>query len=305
MNAGNKQLEENFTLEAQDKLSPEKIKEILDKEQCLIQKAAEKHIPESLWMGYNTKRYCKDLLRSHQPGFWLYQLINFLAQSSCVLLFFILILYGIDHIAPIAKHSPIYLFLPLTFILPLWKMLFAAFCKGRIHTFSNKAIQICRLFSLCLFTIGAILVAFYLRKQIWGVATHLSVLSAFLFYVAMMLISGIHNVIYQSSFVDFFCIGTTILRKNPEKTTLFIEQYLAHKKSKEQALNTMISARIYLFLAIVILLSLTITGGYQYYFHQDLSLGIFVILSFALLCVCLYCLMCAHTLIKVLKKSTH
>lgn len=295
------QLEQFFIQEAQPKLPQEKIQKIINTEHTLIQTSQQKNIPVSLWMGYNTRRYCKDLLRSQQPGFWLYQLINYIAESSCVLLFFSLILWGLDNLTSLEKHSAVYLFLPLTFILPLWKILFAIYCKRKIVTSSNKTIQICRLISLVLATIAGITGAFCLRKQIWDFAHHLSLLSAFLFYVAMMLLSGIHNVLYQSSFVDFFCVGIAALRRDNTKLELHINQYLTHKKSKEQALGSMISTRIYLFLAIVIILALTITGGYQYYLHQDFSLGIFVLLSFVVLCIFLHCLMCACILVKGLK----
>lgn len=330
------QLQEQFANEAGAKLEQEQIHQILSEEKEKICLAQQCNLSAASWMGNNLQRYCKDLLRRHQPFFTIYYLLSVCTEASLGLFF----LYLIEAI--FSK-----LIAPVSFTIVPGMICFFVLWKGtnqcHIRRILNKSIannaivsssdypkklsSAIRNFRIISFIGYALLLSLCFIAG-WDILhplfTQLSWQSTFFLAAGLLFLSGIHNVLYQSHLLSFFTPGAfRITRHSDEEIQTAAKQYFSKRYSdyltvlqkesaKKPAIDLqagirrslrshLITNRIYLFLGFAILLILDILCIYQYIKTTALSLLLFGMVSLVLTLLLFLGLLSCHELLHQLK----
>lgn len=228
-----------FTEEAAPLLPPAEIDETLSEEQARISRAETAGIPCRFWMGTNLQRYSKELLRRRQPFYAGYILLGFCTEVSCALL----IIYALQWLLLQFTTSPqIKTYFP---VIPplltgyfLWSYVSQAHARRKLsHTqlppeaVADKLTSF-RIISGAIVLIGIAAMLSLFWDSIAAVLMPLTISHVFFVYVTLIILSGIHNVLYDSQCIPFLSIGFFSLHKrfSAEKGHA-IEWYMAHKKT--------------------------------------------------------------------------
>ncbi len=286
-----KQLESDFQEEAATFLMETQIDQILQSEKTKLTFAEQQNIPLRSWMGNNLRRYCKDLLRRQQPLFALYYLLSVCTEASIVLF----LCYGIYFLLHTGLTGLSFSGIPgmvLTwFCYKEWNRSYCHRCISRNHVpkqghkylhFIVPALAI----SLLSIRFWPFLLSQYRR---------LNLQNTFLLCVLFLFLSGIHNVLYSSHLLTYFTVGVLTLSKRPkEETEAAASQYiknkattiLAERKKTEAEMlsdprlyadihmevrSRLLTNRIYLLFAILLLAVFDILCIYQYVQARSLS----------------------------------
>lgn len=315
------QIKEAFTKEASSLVSGETIQTVLQTEEQCFQNAALLEIPVTKFVGYNTARHCKDLLRRQQPLPILYFLFSLLTEAASLLLPYSILLAIAGHLP--AERLPAFLYsLPYALCILIPAVLCNHYKKRLLYRQlqtdmtaiedSNRLLQkkhritgfrqLLHLLAAVFAAAGCILV------QLSGTAHRFPVtlLSAFLFYITCILLSGIHNVIYSGHAISFFHIGICLLtHQSSEKLQNATAHYLSQRfqqllsisgKTTEHLKNNpelqkklcasvyshLVTQRIYDILAILLLLAIDVICILRLHTFCNLPLLLFFILSLLL-----------------------
>lgn len=323
------QVEEAFTQEASSLISLETIQAVLQTEKRCFENAAALKISASKFVGYNTARHCKDLVRSRQPFPALYIFLCFLTELASLLFPYSILLALVTHIAKLQLPAiftsfpyVISIFIAITLCNDFKKhILLKQLCQNAIDPKDSTAITQAKKklhisFGSLYAVILLLLICVCAGLHFSGIAFALPVTLTygFIFYVACMILSGIHNVIYSGHAISFFTIGICLVSKQPEeKVQSATAHYLAQrfeqmlslsgkttanlsenaelqKKLCASVYSHMVTQRIYDILAIIILLAIDIVCLTQFRALSHLPMLLFFILSCLLtliLCIAL------------------
>lgn len=296
------QIQDTFQEEAASLLNKEQIQQILLSEESHIRFAEQHHIPVYSWIGNNTRRYCKDLLRRQQPFFVLYYLLGVCTEASIVLFF----CYLIRALLTFFLGSVSFAGVPGAILTFYWCL------EGNKHYTRHCLTKYKvpkkghRVLLLLIPALAISLVSVLLWQQLVPLYRQLSLYNTFLLYVALLFLSGIHNVLYSSHIITFFSVGVfKVFGRYPEEMQQANRRYLDNRSTallaaRKQTLEQMradpalyadihmeirshlVTNRIYLGIAWFILAILDIICIYQYTHTGTGAILVFGILT--LLC---------------------
>lgn len=303
-------MEELFCEEAASLLTEEQMEQTMKSEKDILQFAEQHQIPISSWMGNNLRRYCKDLLRRQQPFFILYYLLGVCTEASIVLF----LCYGIYYLL----HSgfPGLSFSGVPGIVLIW------FCSSTWNRSSvrrqlqNHSVpkNVHKIFHLLLPALIVSLGSMLLWSFLLPLYRSLHLQSTFLLCAALLFLSGIHNVLYSSHTITFITVGLLRCSKKPAtQMQNTISRYLdsrsaailaEQKKTAAQMQSDpklyaeihmairsrLVTYRIYLLFAILLLLAFDILCIYQSLHTHTTSLSLAgsftaLVIAFLVLCV--------------------
>lgn len=312
------QIEENLQEEAACHLPEDTIAQILQTETTMLHFAEQHQVPLYRWIGSNTRRYCKDLLRRQQPFFPFYYLLSVCTEASIVLFFFYLIQSLLRYFSVSLSFSGVPGAILALFLAKEWSKAYTRHClekKGLPKTSYHILIYVFSMAIISVIFIPAWPVLLPLLRKI-------TLLNSFLLYVALLFLSGIHNVLYSSHLITYLTIGASVLRRCPlPEQTAAIEHYmqerekalLAARKKTVDEMNhdpalyadihmdirsRLFTNRIYLTLALFILTILDFVCIYQYAHLHVLSVLAFGMLSILCSGLLLICLLSCNTLLR-------
>lgn len=328
------QIEEAFTKEASSLLSNETIQTVLQKEKCCFENAKRLQISTSKFVGYNTARHCKDLVRREQPLPVLYNILCFLTELASLLFPYSILLTIVTHFA---KAQIPAVFTSLAYILCIFivitgcndcqkHMLFQQLKKESLRPKDQNAVRQLKkkinisyriLYLATVLTVSAACVLVHFSGIAYCVPVTL--LHSFIFYVACMMLSGIHNVIYSGHAISFFTIGFCLISNQPaDKLQTATAHYLAQrfeqmlslsgktathlkehpelqKKLCASVYSHMVTQRIYDILAIIILLAIDMVCLTQFRALSTLPFLLFFVFCMVLtLIVCIALISTMH-----------
>ena len=248
-------------------LSSSDIQDIITLEENKFKLADAADIPVEKITKNNPAYYCKHLIRKRQPFYPVYLLLNIASKSAYLMLFFAIIkscyfYFAGNRNAFTELHSYSFSLLIILLLTITDEACFQRsdklFGSGRDNL--AKSIKNSYLIIYTTAFIAAVLYAFIYNFYLSHIKIMLSLPTIFLFTVAVLFISGIHNVIYNSHFMAFFEIGILFLERKPAEE---VAEAVAHYKSlccqEDEALQKRLkSNRIYYTLALFIALVLDI-----------------------------------------------
>lgn len=228
-----------FREEAASLLPQTEIDKVLTEEKRRISRAETAGIPCRSWMGTNLQRYSKELLRRRQPFFAGYVLLGFCTEVSCALL----ILYALQWLLlqfTSAQMKTYFSAIPVLLTgYFLWIRLSQAYSCRKLtlaqtpaETLADKLKKFRIVSGMVLFAgIVAILSLFW--NGISSILNPLNVSHIFYLYIALILLSGIHNVLYASQCIPFLSIGVFSLNKQfSADRSNAIKWYMEHRKKQ-------------------------------------------------------------------------
>lgn len=312
------QIQENFQEEAACHLPEDTIAQILQAETSRLHFAEQHKIPLYSWIGSNTRRYCKDLLRRQQPFFPLYYLLSICTEASIVLFFFYLIQSLLRYLSVSLSFAGVPGAVLALFLAKEWSKAYTGHClEKKVLPKTGYRILI------WIFSLAIVSVIFLLTwAKLLPLLQKITLLNSFLAYVMLLFLSGIHNVLYSSHLITFFAIGALpFSRRPPAEQAAAIEHYMqerektllaARKKTvaemnQDPALyadihmdihSQLVTNRIYLTLALFILIILDFVCIYQYAHLHVLSVLAFGIASILCSGILLICLLSCNTLLR-------
>lgn len=316
------QIKETFHEEAASFLSEEQVEQILQTEEAQMHFAQQNQIPVSSWIGSNTRRYCKDLLRRQQPFFVLYYLLSVCTEASIVLFICYLIHAVIDsYFAPVSFAG-----VPGVILVLFW---YKEWNKSHTRRSIRKSMvpkKGHRIIFLILPAITVSLCFLLLWQQIAPLLQQLTFKNTFLLYVALLFLSGIHNILYSSHLITFFSVGAfRVSKRGAEEQQRMMDRYLRERSTSLLALQKktvldmdtnpslhadiaikirshLITTRIYLTLALFLLIVLDILCIYQYLQLHTLSILLFTIIVCLITGLLLICFLSCNLLIQQISK---
>lgn len=330
-------IEQTFREEANSLLPHEMIELTLKEEKERLKNASSLSIPASCFIGNNTLRYTKDLLRKKQPFFFLYAFLSFMTELSICLLLSVLcydtFLFIQGNQNAFGTKMPLgfllAVFLPLLLCKNIKKSLL---CRQLLPPFSEESSLKSRIqhqqtgiilfFSLC--SIGSLLLLFFTKNNHIVTA---SLFTLFILYVSCMLLFGIHNVLYSSHASIFLSIGAFLLTAHQKermqkmakhyielstqqilgqhKRTIkeYKEDLSLQKKVNAQLLARLTTQRVYAVLAFALLCLLDAVTIYRLVHTLVLTLTIFLICSLLATALALICFLSAHYLRRLVSKG--
>lgn len=221
-----KQFEKNFREEAEAFITEEDIKGVLRMERVRFDNAEKYNIPINKFAGSSLARYTKDMLRQRQPLFFIYYIISQITSFFYCLLIWgtvkciFLYLTGINKEAfteKIPMSLPVIFFavvITCNSVIQFYTRKNLYSCKGNIKIRIPVLNTVCYLVSAAIVVMSALFI--YINKENY-LSVYLSLFQVFMITVAMLSLSGIHNVIYSSNFISFIIAGCmVILHKVPE-----------------------------------------------------------------------------------------
>jgi len=340
---------EAFSEEAGSLISDSAIKETLDTEKIRFENASLLHISPEKLTGNNMARHCKDLLRKKQPLPFLYSLLCFFTEITVWLIPYGILVEACQYISE--KNSSSFSF-PALYGPVLIAALVAANTLYRQYmlkllstplsvqktskngqTDSNnlsvsaakKSLTCFRFLAYLNTVVIALLIILLIHFLEWNQKVSIRFSTCFIAYVACILLSGIHNVLYSSHFLSFFTIGVLLLSRRPQsEIDAAARQYLnlrylqiltpVHKTLKDLAENAelekklqetlhshMITQRIYDLFALVILIALDVLCITQLRTNTAPALICFFALSVLLTCILLLAFISANHILKYTK----
>lgn len=216
-------------------LSPGQIAKTLLQEKKRFENASALQISPLRFIGNNTNRHCKDMLRKNQPFFPLYLLISFFTEYFAVLLIASILIGGFQHffIQGASFNQP---FNHLgDSILIMWLLIYqygkkAVYMKYLASSDSpdviRRKLRTGTILSAIIPGILCILALILFLILFPGHPLLLTPLSCLLLYVACTLAAGIHNVLFDSHVVSFLTIGISLFsRESSGKTKEAVKHY--------------------------------------------------------------------------------
>lgn len=227
--------EKNFKEEAEGFIPEEDIRSTLQMEQVLFNNACKYNIPVNKFAGSSLARYTKDTLRQRQPLFFIYYVLSQITSFFYCLLIWgtikcvFLYLTGINKEAFIEK-------IPMS--LPVIFFAVVIVCNALIQFYTRKVLYPCKgnikkkvsVFSISCYLISAcILIAsavfLYLDKENY-LSVHLSLFQIFIIAAALLSVSGVHNVVYNSNSALFVAICCAIMLHKVPETEKAVSGYI-------------------------------------------------------------------------------
>lgn len=229
-----KQFEKNFKEEAESFIPEDDIKVTLKMEKIRFENAEKYDISINKLTGSSLMRYTKDAARRCQPLFFIYYILSILTSFCYCLLMW-----------SIAKCTFLYFTASnkeafsdkLSFSVSLIFFAVAIICNSVTHIYTRKLLFTCKgniktklsLFNTACSLIAAIIIiisALFIYLSPGSVLTiNLSLSEIFIITVAMLALSGVHNVIYSSHFTAFMSIGYAIMLRRKPQTDNAISNY--------------------------------------------------------------------------------
>ena len=327
-----------FRKEAISHLTEETTEEILAEEKLRFQAAGQTDITPNQITGNNTLRYCKDLLRSRQPLFPIYQLLCLASELSVGMLIVSLLISSCSYFLANGHAGGHGFFAAFPFLYPAILMfgiilylhlkragqnrLLLRAAKASDMTDIQKKLQRYQLrtLAICLLTISVLCGLTYLFKLSNLYLANIT--QFFFFYVICMVLSGIHNTIYSSHAPAFLAVGLAIFGRKPaelleEATHAYMKQsyvqlmgqaYSTDALSDEELtrrLRTRLTThRMFYILALVLVLALDILGFINLLSLADkITILIFTLICLAVTVLLLVLLLAAQHIIRQLPKN--
>lgn len=330
-----------FTQNTATLLPEENVRQTLAEEKKRFENAAALQISPIKFIGGNTARHCKDLVRRNQPLFWLYLLFSFLMESSmavtAIMLLCKLLSAGYRALSLPEQLAPsfpaIYILIAVTGIMlyqyisrSIWNHCLAEETDtGKLlKRIGQKKALACSILSLlCIFMAAGI------HGSGAAGSVQITVFDTFIFYVACTIISCLHNIIYDSHMISFLCVGAEALnpRTKPSGRTaaLYIDRSLQKLlgqtmtsaikqeneseagpdkliKAKTALRSRQLSFRVYAILGLIILSILDMLCIYQLFHVFSLSLLAFSVISLSATLLCIIVILSSHAVLKELAK---
>lgn len=223
------QFEKNFKEEASSFITQDSIANILELEKIRFDNAKKYNIPIKKIAGSSIARYAKDMLRRCQPLFFVYYILSMLSELSYYLLIWSVVKCSYLYFTGIREAFSTQISLPLSLVFFTVIVVCSAITqsytrnilfkctKSNIKNIKSKISvfnAICYFLSAFIIVITALWI--YINPEKASVVKF-SLFEVFIFTVAMLSISGVHNVIYSSHFVPFITTGYAfILNKSSE-----------------------------------------------------------------------------------------
>ena len=286
-----KTLTDLFQEESASLLTEEQIQSTLSTEQIRLTRAESAGIPCRQWMGLNLQRYSKELLRRHQPFYALYSLLGFCTEVSCDFLFFYVIQWAVISLTGQNIQKPLSVVPILIIIYVLWKNAAASYTRSKLtnsqiptDTLAGRLTRFRSITGVIFLGVTALILSLF-WDNISNVLMHIELSSVFFAYVLMIILYGIHNVIYASHGILFFAVGVFSLNKRfMDKKKDAMEWYVTQKRkrSSEPLHPHLVSMRVYIVLALFILVILDIICIINYIKILSLSVLILGLVSLIL-----------------------
>ncbi|MFG6392672.1 MAG: hypothetical protein K1W24_00570 [Lachnospiraceae bacterium] len=231
-----KQFEKNFKEEAGAFIAGEDIKSTLKMEKTRFNNAEKYNIPINKFAGSSLARYTKDMLRQHQPLFFIYYMSGIVTEF-----FYCLLIWGIIKCTflYIAGNGQKVFSEKINISISVVFFAVVIICSYITRFYTRKLLYSCKgnikrkifIFNSACYTASAIIIIIhtlyiYLNNKNYLEAS-LSLFQIFIITVAVLSASGIHNVIYSSHFNSFISIGIAIIRRRPAEKNKAAEKYLA------------------------------------------------------------------------------
>lgn len=252
------QFEKNFKEEASSFITYDNIANILELEKIRFDNAKKYNIPINKIAGSSIARYTKDMLRRCQPLFFVYYILSILSELSYYLLIWSIIkctyLYFTETREAFTTQIPFSLSLVFFTVIVICNAVIQSYTrnilfkcsKGNIKNIKSKIFifnVICYFLSVFIIIITALFV--YLNPQ-KAFVIKFSLFEVFIFTVAILSVSGIHNVIYSSHFTPFITAGYAfIMQKSSDMenailyykelslTSFLVSRHLTKKEYKK------------------------------------------------------------------------
>lgn len=226
------QFEKNFKEEASSFITEESIQNTLAMEKIRFDNASKCNIPINTITGNSLARYTKDRLRQCQPLFSVYYILSMLSELSYYLLIWSIVKCTYFYFTGFKKAFSVKLSFSVSLVFFIVIIIYSAvtksYARNQLFKCSNNSIQnvkskiyvfntICGFISAVIVIVPALFV--YLNLGRFPAAS-LSLFEVFIFTVAMLSVSGVHNVIYSSHFTSFITTGYLyMLRRIPERNS--------------------------------------------------------------------------------------
>jgi len=232
--------EKNFQEEAKSYIPDNKIKNILDMEKLRLNNAEKYNIPYNRITGGSLARYTKDVLRQNQPLFFIYYILGMAAGFSyCLLIWSVVkctILYLAGFKDAFSTHLPYSVSIVFFAVIIICSSVTQLYTRkllsagstmnnGRKGTRTKISVfnAVCYSISAIIITAAALFI--YLSPEN-APSAKLSLSGIFIMVVALLSLSGIHNVIYSSHIVTFLTAGYAAMMHNPQERDNAISHYI-------------------------------------------------------------------------------
>ncbi|MCH5266913.1 MAG: hypothetical protein J1E62_01105 [Lachnospiraceae bacterium] len=307
-----KEITDLFQEESATLLTEEQIQDTLSSEQLRMERAEAAGIPCRQWTGMNLQRYSKELLRRHQLFFAGYTLLGFCTEVSCDLFFFYVIQWVLVSLTGQNIQKPLCVVPILIFVFVLRKNMVASYTRSLLantqlpsETLSGRLMRF-RIISGALLLGVTVLALSLFWDKICSVLLHMNLTNAFFIYVIMIMLYGIHNLIYTSHCILFFSVGIFSVHKRfADRKKSSMEWYITQKKKHSPASLRphLVSMRVYIVLALFILVILDIICIINYLKILSLSILILGLSSLLLTVVFAVAFWGCQSLLSYLKKE--
>lgn len=320
-----------FSPTAATLLPEDRIRHTLEKEEKRFENASALQISPIKFVGGNTARHCKELLRRNQPFFPLYMLSSLFTEGSLMLPLYLLLFAGYQHLVLPGKT----LFQPYPvldgIIVITGLLLFQYRCRaiwmGKLAQTWDKPEQILPAVRKSKFlsgiTILLLCAAGIFASHVAGISGHFSMTlwDTLILYAGCALFAGIHNLIFDSHIIAFLSAGAETLdprkmHQAPQTAHAYMESALTQivaqgmgKTSRSQGnailRSRLLSFRIYGSLALFILLILACLCVFQLLHSFSLPLLAFFLGALLGIFVCILVFLSCWVILQELKKENH
>lgn len=320
-----------FSQNAATLLPEDRIRHTLEEEEKRFENASALQISPIRFIGGNTARHCKELLRRSQPLYPLYMLSSLFAEGSLMLPVYLLLRAGYHYLFLPEKTAfqpyPVLDGILVIAGILLFQYRCRAIWKKELARTWDKPEQILPAVrkSKCLsgITILLLCAAGILASHAAGVSARLQMTlwDTLILYAGCALFAGIHNLIFDSHVIAFLSAGAESLnpRKTqhaPESAQRYMESALAQilgrgsgkssrtrEKAKEILRTRLLSFRVYGALALFILSILTCLCFSQLLRAFSLPLLAFSLGTLLGMFLCILIFLSCRVILQELKKS--
>ena len=228
-----------FREEAGSILTEQQINDEIEREQTRSAQAARAGIAPNRFRGFNLQRYCKDIVRSHQPLSCLYLLLSDLTGAVSVLLPICCLLWVVRRLIafPLAGAYCVCAIVCVCFygISSICRRRLRTLLSGSVSdttTLRQKAGRL-QLISTVTAAILSFLLFFVYQSYFQQITKFASLQNIFLWFVSMMFLSGVHNVLRKPLHL-IFC-GRLVYRCPSKKPNCICNSTLYGKQGQYTA----------------------------------------------------------------------
>lgn len=231
------QFEKNFKEEANSFIAESNIKNALRTEKILFDNAKKYDIPINKIVGNSIVRYTKDVLRHCQPLFFIYYIISVLSEFFYYLLIWSVIkcIYfyftGLDK--TFSRQISFSVSIVFFAVIIIYNVVTKSYARNLLFKCSQKDIPnvkskinifniVCCFISASIVIISTLFI--YLNPRRVPVVSY-SLFEIFIFTVAILSLSGVHNVIYSSHLIPFITTGYLYILHKYSKANSAILHY--------------------------------------------------------------------------------